>query len=146
MTGCSEKQPEQASFKKTSDAELNALIKKQVDSLYKVYSKFDYDWINFYEDPYTFIYPDTPVNVNRTDSLRQHWKGLYEKYEVKLLGRGEPTIITSEDMAISYNSFNEIFINKQTRDTTKNVGTYIVAWRRQPDDSWKIAFETLHNN
>ena len=146
VSSCNEKHPEPAPFERTSDAELNHLIKKQVDSLYAVYSRFDYDWINFYEDPYTFIYPNTPINVNRTDSLRKHWKGLYEKYEVKLLDRGEPTIITSEDMAISYNSFNEIFINKQTRDTIKNVGTYIVAWRRQPDDSWKIAFETLHNN
>ena len=49
-------------------------------------------------------------------------------------------------MAISYNSFNEIFINKENLDTIKNVGTYIINWKRQPDDSWKIVFETLQNH
>lgn len=142
---CQEKKNQEPT-KTTPEPVLQALIKKHVDSLYTVYSRFDYDWIDFYEDPYTFIYPNSPVTINRTDSLRHHWKGLYEKYDVQLLERGEPTILTSEDMAISYNSFNEIFINKQTKDTTKNVGTYIVAWRRQPNNSWKIAFETLHNN
>ena len=78
--------------------------------------------------------------------MKAQWENIYNKYEVKLLDRGEPTIIESEDMAISYNSFNEIFINKSTNDTIKNVGTYIIAWKRQLDDSWKIVFETLHNN
>ena len=145
LSACEEEKIQETKTK-TPDAVLQALIKKHVDSLYTVYSRFDYDWIDFYEDPYTYIYPDSPIEINRTDSLRQHWRGLYQNYEVKLLDRGEPTIIASEDMAISYNSFNEIFINKQTQDTTKNVGTYIIAWRRQPDHSWKIAFETLHNN
>ena len=65
---------------------------------------------------------------------------------MKLISRGEPTVITSEDMAMSYNSFNEIFIEKISNDTIKNIGTYIITWKRQPDDSWKIVFETLHNN
>tara|TARA_R110002167_G_scaffold152197_9_gene346128 strand:+ start:6599 stop:7087 length:489 start_codon:yes stop_codon:yes gene_type:complete len=131
---------------KTSDTELEAIIKKQVDSLYSVYERFDYDWIEFYADNYTAIYPNSPVQQMTKDSLKAEWERIYVKYDVKLIDRGNPSVIVSEDMAISYNSFNEIFINKKTSDTLKNVGTYIINWKRQPDDSWKIVFETLQNN
>jgi ketosteroid isomerase-like protein len=131
---------------KTSDAELTAIITKQVDSLYTVYERFDYDWIEFYADNYTAIYPDSPIKHMTKDSLRAQWKQIYAKYDVKLIHRGRPTIIPSEDMAISYNTFNEIFINKESSDTIKNVGTYIINWKKQPGSSWKIVFETLQNH
>ena len=131
---------------KTSDSELTTLITKQVDSLYSVYERFDYDWIEFYADNYTAIYPGSPIQHLTKDSLIAQWKRIYAKYDVQLIHRGRPTIIPSEDMAISYNTFNEIFINKESSDTIKNVGTYIVNWKRQPDDSWKIVFETLQNH
>ena len=131
---------------KTSDSELTTLITKQVDSLYSVYERFDYDWIEFYADNYTAIYPESPIQYLTKDSLKSQWEKIYAKYDVKLIHRGRPTIIPSEDMAISYNSFNEIFINKESSDTIKNVGTYIINWKRQPDDSWKIVFETLQNH
>ncbi|MDC6387828.1 hypothetical protein PP182_04005 [Maribacter sp. PR1] len=145
ITSCQEKETIQENIR-TPDAMLQTLIKEQVDSLYSVYSRFDYDWIDFYEDRFTAIYPESPVKLNSKDSLRAQWEGIYQDFDVQLLDRGQPNIIASEDMAISYNSFNEIFVNKQTRDTTKSTGTYIVAWRRQPNNTWKIAFETLHNN
>ena len=131
---------------KTSDSELTTQITKQVDSLYSVYERFDYDWIEFYADNYTAIYPDSPIKHMTKDSLKAQWKGIYDKYEVKLIHRGRPTIIPSEDMAISYNTFNEILIDKESSDTIKNIGTYIVNWKKQPDNSWKIVFETLQNH
>jgi len=134
------------SVSKMPDSELTTLITKQVDSLYAVYERFDYDWIEFYADNYTAIYPDSPIQHLTKDSLKTQWEKIYAKYDVKLLHRGRPIIIPSEDMAISYNSFNEIFINKESLDTIKNVGTYIINWKRQPDDSWKIVFETLQNH
>jgi|GEM_PF-1641524 len=135
-----------APVSKPSDSELKTLITKQVDSLYSVYQRFDYDWIDFYADDYTAIYPDGPIQHLSKDSLKTQWEQIYAKYEVQLLDRGRPTIIPSEDMAISYNTFNEIFINKESLDTIKNVGTYIINWKRQADDSWKIVFETLQNH
>ena len=132
--------------KKLTDAELEMLITQQVDSLYATYVKFDYDWIEFFADNYTAIYPNSPIQQIAKDSLRSQWKQIYAKYDVQLLDRGRPTIIPSQNMAVSYNTFNEIFINKETGDTIKNVGTYIINWKKQPDDSWKIVFETLQNH
>ncbi|MFC4218673.1 YybH family protein [Flagellimonas marina] len=145
LYGC-EKSKEAEPKTKTSDSELKVLITEQVDSLYAVYERFDYDWIEFYADNYTAIYPDSPIQHLTKDSLRAQWEQIYDKYDVQLIHRGRPTIIPSEDMAISYNTFNEIFINKESSDTIKNVGTYIVNWKRQQDDSWKIVFETLQNH
>ncbi|MGJ5640784.1 YybH family protein [Formosa sp. S-31] len=145
LTGCKNDNT-LAPEEKPTDAELTALITKQVDSLYSVYQRFDYDWIEFYADNYTAIYPGSPIKQLTKDSLITQWKHIYKTYDVKLISRGRPTIIPSADMAVSYNTFNEIFINKETSDTIKNVGTYIINWKRQPDDSWKIVFETLQNH
>ncbi len=128
-----------------TDAEITELITMQVDSLYAVYERFDFDWIEFYADDYTAIYPETPISITTKDSLKAQWERIYAKYDVKLISRGRPTIIPSQDLAVSYNSFNEIFVNKETKDTINNIGTYIINWKRQDDDSWKIVFETLHN-
>ena len=145
FVGC-KNEPKLEPQPKTSDAELTAIITKQVDSLYTIYERFDYDWIEFFADDYTAIYPNSPIKQMTKESLKAQWERIYKKFDVKLLHRGRPTVIPSEDMAISYNTYNEIFINKETRDTTKNVGTYIINWKKQPDNSWKIVFETLQNH
>ncbi|WP_178984697.1 YybH family protein [Winogradskyella helgolandensis] len=143
--GCKNHKKKEVAIK-TSDSELTTLITKQVDSLYSVYERFDYDWIEFYADNYTAIYPNSQIQHLTKDSLKAQWERIYTKYDVQLIHRGRPTIIPSEDMAISYNTFNEIFINKESSDTIKNIGTYIINWKRQSDDSWKIVFETLQNH
>jgi hypothetical protein len=145
LIGC-KNENKQVPEPKTSDSELTNIIIKQVDSLYEAYERFDYDWMEFYDDKYTAIYPGSPVQYMSKDSLKADWKRIYARYDVKLLSRGRPTVIPSEDMAISYNSFNEVFIHKETRDTIQNKGTYIVNWKRQPDDTWKIVFETVQNH
>ncbi len=125
---------------------LETEIEAKLDSFYTVYERFDYDWIDFFEDEFTNVFPDTPIRKISKDSTKAIWKNIYKNYNVQLLERGKPSFISSQDMVITHNYFNEIFINKQTKDTIKNAGTYIVAWRKQPDDSWKIAFESVQNN
>lgn len=149
MSGCQNQNQSKEILEKpisTSVADLEAIIGQELDSFYTVYQRFDYDWIDFFDDEFTNVFPDTPIRKISKDSTKAIWKGIYDRYDVQLLSYGKPTFITSEDMVISHNSFNEIFINKESQDTIKNVGTYVVAWKRQPDDSWKIVFETVQNN
>jgi hypothetical protein len=127
-------------------AELEAEINMQVDSFYSVYTRYNTDWIEFFEDDFVNIFPDTPIRLTSKDSTKVLWERIYKMYDVQLLDRGSPAFILSQDMVISYNSFNEIFVNNATNDTIKNPGTYIIAWKRQSDDSWKIAFESVQNN
>ena len=131
---------------KNKSLNLETIIGAKIDSFYMVYEKFDYDWIDFFEDEFTNVFPDTPIRKISKDSTKAIWENIYSRYDVQLIERGKPSFITSNDMVISHNYFNEIFIHKETNDTIKNAGTYIVAWRRQPDNSWKIAFESVQNN
>ncbi|MCG8332825.1 MAG: hypothetical protein MI974_34380 [Chitinophagales bacterium] len=136
---------EQEEQMKTKDEDLEAIIASRIDSFYTVYERFNYDWLDFFEDEFTNVFPDTPIREISKDSTKAIWENIYKHYEVQLLERGKPSFITSQDMVISHNYFNEIFIHKQTRDTIKNPGTYIIAWRRQADDTWKIAFESVQS-
>jgi hypothetical protein len=147
MSGC-QSQKEDMSEKpvNTSISDLETIIEEEIDSFYTVYKQYDSDWIDFFEDEFTNVFPDTPIRKISKDSTKAIWKGIYDRNDVQLISRGKPTFITSEDMVISHNSFNKIFINKQSQDTIKIVGTYIVAWKRQLDDSWKIVFESVLNN
>jgi len=147
MSGCQSKKKDRLEKPvNTSVYDLESIIEDRIDSFYTVYKQFDYDWIDFFEDEFTNVFPDTPIRKISKDSTKAIWKGIYNRYDVQLISHGKPSFITSEDMVISHNSFNEIFINKESQDTIKNVGTYVVAWRRQPDDSWKIVFESVLNN
>ncbi len=128
------------------DTQLENEIRTQIDSFYSVYERYNTDWVDFFEDEFTNVFPDTPIRKTSKDSTKALWERIYEKYDVQLLDRGPPSFILSQDMVLTHNSFNEIFVNKENNDTIKNPGTYIVAWRRQSDDSWKIVFESVQNN
>ena len=131
---------------KTSVPDLEAMIGKHIDSFYTTYKKYNYEWIDFFEDEFVNVFPDTPIRNISKDSTKALWKGIYTRYHVQIVSYGKPSFITSQDMVISHNNFHEIFINKQTQDTIKNIGAYIIAWRKQPNSAWKIAFETVQNN
>lgn len=147
ISGCQNQEKDR--FEKsvnTSVSDLETIVGKRIDSFYTVYKQYDSDWIDFFEDEFTNVFPDTPIRKISKDSTKAIWKGIYNRNDVQLISHGKPSFITSKDMVISHNNFHEIFINKQSQDTIKIIGTYLVAWRRQPNDSWKIAFESVLNN
>ena len=104
----------------------------------------DLKWVDFYNDEYELASDDGSVKKKYVDSLRIEWEDIYKRYDVILRERGKPIINVSGNQAFHYNSFDEIFIKKETKDTIENIGTWIVLWKKQKDDSWKIEFETYH--
>ena len=129
-----------------SVTQLETIIERRIDSFYIAYKQSNYEWIDFFENEFTNVFPDTPIRKISKDSTKTIWKGIYNRNDVQLISHGKPSFITSQDMVISHNSFKEIFINKQNKDTIKISGTYLIAWRKQQNDSWKIAFESVLNN
>ncbi len=119
-------------------------IKKTIEDLYKVYSKSDLQWVDFYKDKYTIVSGNGAIKTIDRDSLRAYWEKMYKKYNVILNNRGKPTLSVSGNQAFHYNTFDEILINKTTNDTIENIGTWVVLWKKQNDDSWKIEFETYN--
>ena len=144
-SSCQEKQ-EQQMPESTPIFELESVIEQELDSFYIAYRRSDGSWIDFFEDEFTNVFPDTPIRKISKDSTRSIWKNIYDNYDVQLISRGKPSFITSEDMVISHNQFEEVFIDKESNDTIWNAGSYTVAWRRQADNSWKIVFESVQNN
>lgn len=94
---------------KIGTEDLEVIIASRIDSFYTVYERFNYDWLDFFEDEFTNVFPDTPIREISKDSTKAIWENIYKHYEVQLLERGEPSFITSQDMVISHNYFNEIF-------------------------------------
>ena len=126
------------------NTDIEAEVKKEIEDLYDVYTKSDLKWVDFYKDVYTVAATDGSIKTKYADSLRIEWESIYNIYDVILQERGSPTVIASGDQAFHYNSFDEIFIEKATNDTTRSIGTWIVLWKKQNDNSWKIEFETYH--
>jgi uncharacterized protein (TIGR02246 family) len=52
-----------------------------------------------------------------------------------------PTIQIAGDLAATYSSFDEHWVSKATRDTTRESGYWLVVWERQPDGVWMISKE-----
>lgn len=128
----------------STDSDNEIEVRKEIEGLYEVYTKSDLKWVDFYKDEYELASDDGMVKKKYADSLRIEWEDIYNRYDVILRERGKPILSVSGNQAFHYNSFDEIFIKKETNDTIENIGTWIVLWKKQKDDSWKIEFETYH--
>jgi len=127
-----------------SNEEIEAIILQEIDGLYEVYTKSDLKWVNYYQDEFTAISNNGTSQLRNAKDLRVQWKNIYEKYEVVLRDHGPPTLLVSQDQVVHYNTFDEILIEKETADTTVSIGTWIVVWKKQENNTWKINLETYH--
>ena len=76
--------------------------------------------------------------------MRIRWEDIYNRYDVILQDHGKPTVFADGNQALGFSTYDEIFINKATNDTFREMGTWIALWKKQIDNSWKIEFETSH--
>ena len=127
-----------------SNEEIEAIILQEIDGLYDVYTKSDLKWVDYYQDEFTAISTNGTSQLKKTEDLREQWQNIYDKYEVTLRDHGPPTLLVSQDQVVHYNTFDEILIKKETGDTTVSIGTWIVVWKKQEDNTWKINLETYH--
>lgn len=127
---------------KTGSVPIEDEVRKAVETAYDLYTKSDLRWVDFYNDTYLVAADDGTILTQYADSLRAQWEQIYKNYNVIVLEHGKPTIMASGDQALHYNTAHELFINKATKDTTDNAGTWIALWQKQHNDTWKIVFET----
>ena len=124
--------------------EIEATVLKEIDGLYEVYVKSDLKWVDYYQDEYTVISTDGSTELKKAKDLRDEWQSIYSRYDVILRDHGQPTLIASNNQVVHYNTFDEIFIKKETGDTIVSLGTWIAVWKKQEDNTWKINLETYH--
>jgi len=78
------------------------------------------------------------------DVFKQGWIESAEKFDMVLLNYSQPTVLVGQDQVVTFNTFDELFINKETRDTTEVHGTWLGVWKKQEDGSWKLRMTTWH--
>ncbi len=126
-----------------SNSDIEAEVKKEIEALYDVFTKSDLKWVDYYKKEYTVAARDGSFQTKHSDSLRIEWEDIYNRYDVILQDHGKPTVFADGNQALHFNTYDEIYINKATNDTTRSIGSWIVLWEKQIDNSWKIEFETI---
>lgn len=134
---------------KTTQAELDQ-VKESVTETYnglcEIYSGTDVERIlEFYTDDIVRIPPSGEILVGkellREDKTKTRQLNIYSLDEYSL-----PVVYPSVDQSVTYSTFKDTSISKETGDTTKTEGTWVAVWRKQADDLWKISLSTFTSN
>ena len=127
-----------------SKEEVEKEVTETFNKLYEEYSKFDLEgFTQYYQDDVIRMGKDGTVQRGK-DIFKRGWRETAEKYDMVLLDYSQPEVLVAEDQVVTYNTYHELFISKETRDTTVINGTWIGIWKRQEDNSWKLRMTTWH--
>jgi len=137
ISGCNEKQL-------SNEEDIIKNVRTAWKGLYTSYENSDLSFINYYQDEVIRMNTDGEYKIGK-DVFKKSWKEYYEKNYVKVLDYSDPTILPSNEQTVTFNTYKEIFVNKETLDTTLVEGTWIAVWKKQNDGNWKIRMSTWHN-
>ena len=137
ISGCDEK-------KSSNEKDIKESVKTAWKELYENYESSNLKFIDYYQDDVIRMNTDGECQVGK-DIFEESWKEYYEKNYIKVLDYGEPTILHSKEQTVTFNTYKEIFVDKETLDTTLVEGTWIAVWKKQADGNWKIRMTTWHN-
>ena len=132
--------------KKPSEEDIKKEITTAFNNLYKDYSNADVEkFSEYYLDDVVRMGSDGTTQVGKAKFV-EGWKESYKKYKVVILDYSEPTIFPGEDQSMTYNTYHELFIDRETQDTTEVRGTWVALWQKQKDNTWKLRMTTWHQN
>lgn len=131
------------STNKNLEAEKAAVLEAWT-GLYEAYSAGNLEeMLTYYEDDVIRMGTSGTIQKGK-EKFRKGWQENYRKNEVEILDYSNPTILMASDHVTTYNTYDEIFISKNTNDTTSVTGTWIAIWKKQEDGSWKARMTTWH--
>lgn len=112
------------------------------NQFYETYARADIDFIDYYTHDVVTI--DTNGKITKgSEVYRDAWTENFRNYEIDLLEYTKPGIVFSQDQIVTYNDYDELFIHKETRDTTRVQGTWIGVWQKI-DNQWMVKMNTFH--
>ena len=127
-----------------TEAEIEQEIIKTFNELYEAYAGMDVDKFSaFYKEDVIRMGTSGSHRIGR-ESFVEHWKNSFANTEMVLLDYSQPTILVGKDQTVTFNTYEELFIDRETRDTTFADGTWIGIWQKQEDESWKLRMTTWH--
>ena len=130
--------------KQQSSEEIKTEVINTLNKLYEGYSDSDLEeFTRYYQNDVIRMGTDGEYQKGK-DVFIENWTKTYEKYEVVVLDYSQPEVLVGQDQVVTFNNYDEMFIEKKTRDTTRIQGTWIGVWKKQEDDSWKLRMTTWH--
>jgi ketosteroid isomerase-like protein len=96
---------------------------------------------SFYHDDITRL-PARGGIVKGLQVLREDAATSIEQSDLYFDDIGEATIQRSGDLAVTYSTYHERRVWKETGSVTRQNGLWLLVWRRQVDGSWKVSTST----
>lgn len=118
-------------------------VLEEFNTMYDIYAEGTDEYFNFYEQDFVRVGTDGNM-ITGIEQPKKEWNKLLSQYHMKLINYGQPKMLIASGQVVTINSYEEIFVHKDTSDTTLVEGVYIATWRRQNNDSWKISMDTWH--
>jgi ketosteroid isomerase-like protein len=121
-------------------------VTEAYNGLCEIYSGIDVEKIlEYYTDDIIRIPPSGQIFAGK-ESLRVAKTKTRQENYYTLDEYSTPVVLTSVDQAVTYSTFKDTTISKETGDTVRTEGTWVAVWRKQSDHTWKIALSTFTEN
>ncbi len=96
---------------------------------------------SFYEEDVVRLPARGPI-VRGLAVIREGMVRSREQTDVFFDDIGEPAIRRSGDLAVTYSTYEERRVSKASGEVARQVGQWLLVWRRQADGSWKVSIST----
>ncbi len=119
-----------------------AEIAQRFDALCAAYVAADMDAItSFYQEDAVRLPAGGPI-IRGLATIRERMVTSREQADLFFDDIGEPVVRRSGDLAVTYSTYAERRISKTSGAVARQVGQWLLVWRRQADGSWKVSTET----
>lgn len=136
--------PLSCSQKKQADSKsVKKEITRVIEDFYTKYKNEDIAFVDYYSEDVIRLGTNGESTVGNK-SFRDSWEQRIKNDSFDLISYGKPEVIVGTEQVVSYNTFDEIFINPETRDTSRAIGTWIAVWQKRANGDWKIQMTTWH--
>lgn len=125
-----------------TEQEILADFTEQFYEFYETYKNGDISFVDYYAEDVLSMNNKGEVEKGSA-SYRQIWAENLEKLKIDKLDYTAPEIIFSKDMILTYNDYDERFIDLENGDSTEVRGTWIAVWKKF-DTEWKVVMNTFH--
>ena len=116
-------------------------IRQQYDAYNAAFESNDVDAIlDFYVDNATRLPSDGSI-ITGLAAIRDSMTAFRERNDYVLDEYSPAEIQSSGDLAVTYSTFDEHWTSRETGETTRQVGRWLVVWERWTDGTWKITRE-----
>lgn len=127
-----------------SEEDIRKEIGNVFDDFYEKYESEDFAFTDYYDEDVIRLAPSGKYTEG-VEEFKKNWKRTIEEDSFELLSFGEPRFVISREQVVSFNTFDEIFVESETEDTTRYTGTWIAVWQKQQEGDWKIQMTTWHS-